>query len=122
VYLHHIHRPDKDPDPHDHPWAFASLILHGSYIERVWPDKRDPGRRFMRLCERFTVHRMGRRAAHMITTVEVPLWTLVITGPRRGEWGFWPQGGFVPWREYISRNGGAAAGQRGRHDQEQESR
>ena len=39
VYLHHIHRPDSDPDPHDHPWAFASLVLTGSYRELVWPDK-----------------------------------------------------------------------------------
>jgi hypothetical protein len=115
IYLHHIHRPDKAPDPHDHPWAFWSVILSGSYTERVWPDKRDPARRFTRLRERFTVHRMARRAAHMITTVEAPLWTLVVTGPRRGEWGFWADGAFMPWQAYAGSDNGVTAGRRGRH-------
>jgi hypothetical protein len=37
LYLHHIHRPDEEPDPHDHPWWFASLVLAGWYEETVWP-------------------------------------------------------------------------------------
>ena len=117
VYLHHIHREDRDPDPHDHPWAFISLILSGSYIERVWPDKRDPAKRYLRYHPRFCFGRLGRRAAHMITTVQMPLWTLVVTGPRRGGWGFWKDGEFVPWQEYIGDpDAGLTAGQRGRHD------
>src|ERR1700728_4812444 len=43
VYLHHIHRADRERDPHDHPWWFASLVLAGSYEEDVWPDKAAPG-------------------------------------------------------------------------------
>jgi hypothetical protein len=42
IYLHHIHRADREPFPHDHPWWFASLVLTGSYSETVWPDKRNP--------------------------------------------------------------------------------
>jgi hypothetical protein len=118
VYLHHIHREDRDPDPHDHPWGFISLVLAGSYIERVWPDKRKPvALRYLRLHERFTFGFLGRKSAHLITTIEAPLWTLVITGPRRGDWGFWEAGRFVHWREYIGDPAaGLTAGRRGRHE------
>ena len=101
VYLHHIHRPDRDRDPHDHPWAFASLVLTGRYTEVIWNESRTATR--ARTWRRFSVHRMGRSLAHIITRIEGPLWTLVITGPRRGDWGFWEDGRFVPWREYTSR-------------------
>lgn len=49
LYLHHIHRPDREPDPHDHPWWFASLVL---------------------------------------------------TGPRREDWGFWGRFVYTPHRQY----------------------
>jgi hypothetical protein len=100
VYLHHIHRPDKDPDPHDHPWAFVSLVLCGGYREYVWPDKRDEDRWYERARPRWSLRRLDRRAAHLISEITGPLWTLVVTGPRRGEWGFWQGGRFVPWQDY----------------------
>jgi hypothetical protein len=103
VYLHHIHRPDRDRHPHDHPWPFASVILAGYYRERVWPDKRDPGRSVLRHRTRWTAGRMSRGAAHIIEKIEGPLWTLVFTGPRRAEWGFWVDGEFTSWRDYIAR-------------------
>jgi hypothetical protein len=109
VYLHHIHRPDRDRDPHDHPWAFASLVLCGGYQETVWPDKRRHDRMFARIRGRFSLATLDRDAAHIITAIKGPLWTLVLTGPRRGDWGFWELGKFVPWREYLGMTGKAAS-------------
>lgn len=106
VYLHHIHRADRDRDPHDHPWSFWSMPLCGGYQERVWPDKRDPAHWVTRERNRFTGAGRGRRCAHMITSVRGPLWTLVITGPRRAGWGFWVNGRLVPWRQYIKEDEG----------------
>jgi hypothetical protein len=102
VYLHHIHRPDIDPDPHDHPWAFASLVIAGGYTEYVWPDKRD--RSIVRPRERgcWSLRALGRDAAHIITETHGTLWTLVLVGRHRADWGFWTRSGFVGWREYIS--------------------
>lgn len=101
VYLHRIHRPDLERDGHDHPWWFARVILFGGYTERIWPDKRDPSRSWLRRGHRWSFGVMPRRAAHVITEITGgPLWTLVLTGPRRSSWGFWPGGQFVPWREY----------------------
>ncbi len=103
VLLHRIHRADRDRDPHDHPWSFWSIPLCGGYQERVWPDKRDPANWVTRERSRFTGARRGRRCAHIITRVDGTLWTLVVTGPRRGDWGFWENGKLVPWQEYVSR-------------------
>jgi hypothetical protein len=113
IYLHHIHRADKDPDPHDHPWGFFSLVLSGWYTEHVWLDKRNavnPRWHTTRHRERWSLRMLRRRSAHIITEIGAPLWTLVITGPDRDEWGFWTQAGYVPWREYLSRVAGRLGG------------
>ena len=101
LYLHHIHRADRDRDPHDHPWAFTSLILAGGYVEQVYPDKASPRGAFVRHRGRFSVGTMRRRQAHRITKTTGLVWTLVLVGPRRADWGFWPEGQFVPWRQYT---------------------
>jgi hypothetical protein len=37
----------------------------------------------------------------------IPCWTLVITGPRVREWGFWCPRGFVHWKAFTkSKNSG----------------
>lgn len=102
LYLHHIHRADRERDPHDHPWWFASIVLAGAYQEQVWPDKRDPYVSKWRIRRRWSAASIGLSAAHIIrTTSEAPLWTLVLTGPKRTAWGFWTDGLFTPWREYA---------------------
>lgn len=106
LYLHHIHRADREPFPHDHPWWFASLVLTGSYSETVWPDKRNPCGHVIRERRRGSLRTIGFNAAHRITATSGPLWTLVLTGPKRAEWGFWPGGRFVPWREYLGADRG----------------
>lgn len=111
LYLHHIHREDTDPDPHDHPWAFASLVLCGWYQETVWPDKRVHLRTTVRRRGQFSLRRLDRDAAHKITAISGPLWTLVLTGPRRGDWGFWVNGRFAPWREYLGAHGKGESGE-----------
>jgi hypothetical protein len=100
IYLHHIHRADIERDPHDHPWWFASLVLSGAYEEIVFPDKRNPTSYVLRHRLRSSLRRIGRGGAHIITEVTGPLWTLVITGPHRGDWGFWRRGYFISWRDY----------------------
>jgi hypothetical protein len=101
LYLHHIHRADSDPDPHDHPWAFASVVLCGAYREVIWPDKMQWRRTVSRSRPRFSIARVGRETCHKITSVEGEVWTLVLTGPNHGSWGFWVRGRLVPWRQYL---------------------
>lgn len=106
VFLHHIHRADVERDPHDHPWAFASLVLCGGYREQVWPDKRQAcaglGGYIVRVRRRGSLRFLGRDAAHIIKEVTGPLWTLVVTGPDTDdEWGFYVNGRYVGWRDYV---------------------
>jgi len=103
LYLHDIFEPDAGRDPHNHPWSFISIVLRGSYTEtlhtlpHVLLDATHE-----QTWKRWSLHRMGRETAHRISYAEPSLKTLIITGPRRTNWGFFtkPWGGFVSWQEY----------------------
>ena len=105
VFLHRIHQPDVDRDPHDHPWPFLSFVLSGGYTERIWADKKRR-RNDLHSLEfrrgRWSLHRMRADRAHRILSVEDQLWTLVLTGPRKRDWGFWTNDGLVLWRDYLA--------------------
>ncbi|ORA62180.1 hypothetical protein [Mycobacteroides franklinii] len=100
IYLHQFIRSDDDRALHDHPWWFWSFVLAGHYYEH-----REDGKRIKR-------HwlSMAYRAAKTRHRVELPksndpmslleredcCWTIVITGPRTRDWGFWcPAGRFI---------------------------
>ena len=93
IMLHRIYRPDRQRDLHDHPWWFLSILLWGAYKE-VTQDgvRRCRWWNFKRTTDRHSITEVSRR----------PVWTLVITGPKRRTWGFWVDGGtrFVQWKEY----------------------
>ena len=95
LYLHHIHRPDREHHPHDHPWWFASIVLSGVYSELVWPDKHNSGIFTWHLRRRWSMHAMRPNSAHRIASTNGLLWTLVLTGPRVADWGFWSDGKFT---------------------------
>lgn len=123
VYLHRFHRSDN-PEHHDHPWAFCSIILWRGYFEeteaasyvasahetyatghpaRGWdhdlphPQKRVwPGMiLFRRAAHRHRVILVGEREA----------WTLVIRGPIVRKWGFFTKNGWQPSDEYFKERG-----------------
>ena len=115
LYLHKFLRSDDDRAPHDHPWWFISILLHGSYVEYRW-DKDDiktmrvrhsPSIAFRGLS---TKHRVELFAdAHivrqngMLMRNEVnfhPVWTLILTGPDVRAWGFWCGDQFIPHRKF----------------------
>lgn len=112
-YVHHIAGPDPGMDLHDHPWAFVSIVLRGGYSHETasteaavtcakaaeqWPDTCTPGAPSHR--QTGSVTRMGMRVAHRITRVEPNTWTLVLRGPDRRIWGFYPPSGRVVWTAY----------------------
>lgn len=105
--LHHILRGDADPDPHDHPWNFWSIILWGSYQEEVWevvdgtPTKIRtwrPGKWWPRF--------VRAEALHRLILEDGPVWTFVFTGSRIRHWGYATPAGHVKWEEYQSRKNG----------------
>lgn len=118
VYLHDLNLPDTDRDPHDHPWTFWSFVLSGGYEEIVFEDLQYlPGLRSPLCAERiynrrwlkWSWHRMNTNAAHKILSVQPKTKTLVFTGPRVREWGFWTQDRWIPWKPYVQKYYGVTA-------------
>lgn len=118
--FHVIHREDMDRDPHDHPWAFRSIILRGSYGEERFEVKDsdsihgDPYRARTAIWRRMPgcAYRMDLGDFHKITRVyEGPVLTLCILGRRQETWGFLTDTGEkVPWRRYLGLPEDAAEG------------
>ena len=104
VYLHQFLRSDDDRALHTHPWANASCLLRGRYLEHL-----ASGRVVERRQGRWVV-RLSGRIAHRIELHDGLVWTLFLTGPRYQEWGFLCPKGFVHWKDFTS------ASQRGSGD------
>jgi hypothetical protein len=100
IYLHDIYEPDAARDPHNHPWSFVSIVLRGSYTELLWPDAEHAWWIVRQTHRRWSIHRMSRQSAHRIAYAAPGLKTLILTGPRRSNWGFFTPAGFVPWQQY----------------------
>lgn len=84
--VHHWLGPDDDRAFHDHPWWFLTLVLRGGYTDFT-PD----GMEHLRAgALRF------RPALHQHTVVpdEGGAWTVLLTGRKIRDWGFWPAGKF----------------------------
>ena len=95
LMLHWIKRPDPQPDPHDHPIDFVSIVLRGGYTE--W---RAGGRihivRWFNFLRTSDVHRILRVKPNTLTLC-------FAVHPRVSRlWGFHTPGGWVSWKEYGS--------------------
>jgi hypothetical protein len=82
IYLHRLIAPNAHPECHDHPWTFLAILLKGGYWE--FNDKfgwirRYPGE---------ILYRPAEFSHNVLTPLDVVSWSLVITGPKRREWGF----------------------------------
>lgn len=98
IRLHHILRPDSGRDHHDHPWDFTSRILKGGYMEER-PGIHDES--ILHIHTRGAVIRRKAEDLHTIRQVSPGgVWTFVLTGPRRREWGFQTPEGWVHWKQY----------------------
>lgn len=121
VYLHQFLRSDDDRALHDHPWWFVSLILKGGYTEvteQGTKRRRAGSIAFRRAAwrHRVALERQPIKAweGFEIPGRELPCWTLIVTGRRVREWGFWckdlpdryaennakDRDRFVPWRDF----------------------
>lgn len=122
VRLHLILRSDADRHLHDHPFDFTSLLLTGGYTEitpcplcehgyRLYGSESDGHER----CDhcygsarqstkfpRFSLNRKRAEDVHALT-LEKPVLTLVFAGPKRRDWGFHTEDGWVDNEHYGKR-------------------
>lgn len=93
LLVHHFMPNADDPDCHDHPRPFVTLVLQGGYRDL----RHDGSVEFMRPgMVRF------RRAEHAHRTLVSSrgCWTIVVMGPLVRAWGFWRDGRWYQWRTY----------------------
>ncbi|WP_254424626.1 hypothetical protein [Mycobacteroides abscessus] len=121
IYVHQFLRSDDDRAMHDHPWPFFSWVLKGRYFEEIdlgvivrerWSFAYRPAvhRHIVRLDVTMVQDRYEDDSwARSASPQDIPVWTLIVTGRRMREWGFWCPDPktlverFVPWREFGAR-------------------
>lgn len=123
LFVHHFLPNTTDPDVHDHPRAFWTFVLRGSYDDLVrcecgdgWGKPRPTGfgGTTRSACEHcggtatvlnevmypWKLRRRTAEHAHRTRTHDEGCWTVVLMGPLRRPWGFWREGRWWPFKEY----------------------
>ena len=85
--LHRFLDSDRDRAPHDHPWWFVTLPFH-AYGEHYM----DGETACFRRVKPWRLHFRSSRFRHRVEIQRRPSWTLVLTGLKSKEWGFWEEG------------------------------
>lgn len=108
IRIHHILRHDTDRDLHDHPWNARTIILRGWYKEER---ECEPGPEvglfvqtplYVSTRHRGDTATLGFNEYHRISHVSPGgVYTLFISGPWMGVWGFKVNGVKVGWKKYL---------------------
>jgi hypothetical protein len=110
VMVHALESPDDTRNLHNHPWPFFTLILRGGYdqlfsssLDDAVADAESNQSQQTKVMLPGSFGWMTRNEFHAIAKLHrSPTWTLFITGPRLGKWGFATADGFVEHDEYGS--------------------
>lgn len=103
IRIHHIMRADADRDLHDHPWNARTIILEGWYKEeRLLPRCEAFESKAIYTRQRGDTAKLGFGEYHRIDQISPGgVYTLFISGPWQGVWGFMVDGVKVPWKTYL---------------------
>lgn len=92
--LHKFHSGDDDRAFHDHPWWFITVPL-STYIEQT------PGAAVHQV-KRWRPHFRPASYRHIVQLVGgQPVWTVILTGTKSNEWGFWDDHQFVHHEQWL---------------------
>lgn len=100
IYLHKFVGDDWSLDLHDHPKRFISIGLKGSYLEENEAGKKKYSAPWIRS--------FPAQHKHRISTPWGTCWTFVIVLRTVRNWGFWHEGEFIVWNDYVAGHGGIA--------------
>jgi hypothetical protein len=90
LYLHEFFRSDKDRCPHDHPWAFVTVILKGGYWEHT-----STGKHWRRAGS--VLYRPAEFAHSIELEPGTKPWSLVLVWEKSRDWGFYTPKGWEKW-------------------------
>ncbi|OEO24033.1 hypothetical protein AX279_19560 [Pseudomonas sp. J237] len=102
IRVHRILREDLGRHLHDHPWNARTIILSGWYEEQRLGDWL-AGQVLIPYTRRAgCTAKLNFNEYHHISKVSPGgVFTLFITGPKQGTWGFLVDGVKVEWRRYL---------------------
>jgi hypothetical protein len=95
IRVHRWMGSDDQRHPHDHPWWFVSLVLWGCLQEVPSMKRRGFG----------SVGFFRAEHQHSVRLITKTAWTVLLTGPRKREWGFWVDGKFRRRNKYFFEHG-----------------
>ena len=108
VYLHHFVGDDWSRDLHDHPKRFISIGLWGAYCETVGHGSDLVGSRRIYIAP--WIRTFPAEHIHRLSLIQGrPCWTLVIVLRSVREWGFWHDGQWIHWKDYVKGSASAIA-------------
>jgi hypothetical protein len=99
VYVHHFVGDDWSRDMHDHPKRFISIGLKGQYVEETPHGSQRYRAPWVRSFPAHHIHRLR------LVPGTGDCWTLVIVLRAVRPWGFWHEGRWIPWKEYVGDEG-----------------
>ena len=104
VFIQKLYAPDEGP-AHTHSWDLASVLLEGEYLERWHPTERGGYLRVRQFGPGATLYR-PHTLKHTISPVTETSVSLIVTSPKKGEWGFvgWDESG----KDFLHRQGRGA--------------
>lgn len=92
--VHKFRKGDDERAFHDHPWWFVTVPLK-PYMEST-PDGRHT------VLRRFLPQFRSAKHRHIVRLIDGgPVWTLILTGPKSKEWGFWERDMFTHHSQWI---------------------
>ena len=98
IYLHHFIGDDNRLELHDHPWNFVSILLKGRLLETFQSEHNQrlhhgwlTSRYIPWLLPRY-YHATHRHCFELPSAGPQSAWSLVFTGPRYRNWGFYRDG------------------------------
>ena len=116
IYLHHFVGSDWAGDLHDHPKAFISIGLWGGYVEEYIFDTARYRSCASNVARRVLQKELTARCRFVAPWIRrfppghihrlrinraVSCWTLLYAGPIKREWGFYSNGRWVHWTDYL---------------------
>lgn len=107
--LHHWLASDDQRHFHDHGWWFITVVLQGGYVDVSTTTPEDPGNpatATLDVLQRGSVRFRPATYAHKVSVnPSEGCWTLLLTGRRSRDWGFWVNGEWKRMRRYFRDHG-----------------
>lgn len=97
IRLHHWLGSDDQRFYHDHPWDFVVILISGSYIERT--------EKYDLFCYPWEVRSYKAEFQHKVLLDSGPCWSVVLSWPKRRNFGYWVNGHVMRPFRYFSRYG-----------------